>query len=35
MVLVTGANLATLLDFVFHGELAVAEAAQHAAASGR
>jgi mannose/fructose-specific phosphotransferase system component IIA len=35
MVLVTGANLATLLDFVFHGELAVAEAAQHAAARGR
>jgi PTS system N-acetylgalactosamine-specific IIA component len=35
VVLVTGVNLATLLDFVFHGELGTSEAAQHAVEKGR
>ena len=35
LVLVTGANLATLVDFVLSGELPPAEAAQHAADRGR
>ena len=35
LVLVTGANLATLLDFVFHGEAPPVEAANHAVDKGR
>jgi len=35
IVLVTGANLATLLDFVFHGEAPPLDAATHAADKGR
>ena len=35
VVVVTGANLATLLDFVFHGEALPADAASHAADKGR
>ena len=35
VVLVTGTNLATLLDFVFHTDVAAGEAAQHAAEKGR
>lgn len=35
IVLVTGTNLATLLDFVFHADVAAGEAAQHAADKGR
>ena len=35
MVLVTGTNLATLLDFVFHTDIPAIEAAQHAAEKGR
>ena len=35
VVLVTGTNLATLLDFVFHTDVPAAEAAQHAAEKGR
>jgi len=35
VVLVTGTNLATLLDFVFHTDLPAVEAAQHAADKGR
>ena len=35
IVLVTGTNLATLLDFVFHTDVPPAEAAQHAAEKGR
>jgi N-acetylgalactosamine PTS system EIIA component len=34
-VLVTGTNLATLLDFVFHTDVPAGEAAQHAAEKGR
>src|SRR5687768_12445715 len=34
-VIVTGTNLATLLDFVFHGDAPAIEAAQHAADKGR
>jgi PTS system N-acetylgalactosamine-specific IIA component len=35
IVLVTGTNLATLLDFVFHTDVPAVEAAQHAADKGR
>jgi PTS system N-acetylgalactosamine-specific IIA component len=35
IVLVTGTNLATLLDFVFHADVAASEAAHHAADKGR
>jgi PTS system N-acetylgalactosamine-specific IIA component len=35
VVVVTGANLATLLDFVFHGEVPPVDAATHAADKGR
>ena len=35
MVLVTGTNLATLLDFVFHTDIPAIQAAQHAAEKGR
>jgi PTS system N-acetylgalactosamine-specific IIA component len=35
VVLVTGTNLATLLDFVFHTDVPSAEAAQHAVEKGR
>jgi N-acetylgalactosamine PTS system EIIA component len=35
VVLVTGTNLATLLDFVFHTDMPAAQAAQHAAEKGR
>ena len=35
VVLVTGTNLATLLDFVFHTDVPAGEAAQHAAEKGR
>ena len=35
VVLVTGTNLATLLDFVFHADVPAGEAAQHAAEKGR
>jgi len=35
LVVVTGANLATLLDFAFHGELPAGEAAEHACDKGR
>ena len=35
VVLVTGTNLATLLDFVFHTDLPAVQAAQHAADKGR
>ena len=35
VVLVTGTNLATLLDFVFHTDVLASEAAQHAAEKGR
>ena len=35
MVLVTGTNLATLLDFVFHTDVPAGEAARHAADKGR
>ncbi len=34
-VLVTGTNLAALLDFVFHADVPAIEAAQHAADKGR
>ena len=35
IVIVTGTNLATLLDFVFHTDVAASEAAHHAADKGR
>ena len=35
LVLVTGANLATLLDFAFHSDVPAAEAARQAAEKGR
>jgi PTS system N-acetylgalactosamine-specific IIA component len=35
VVLVTGTNLATLLDFVFHTDVPATNAAQHAAEKGR
>jgi len=35
VILVTGANLATLLEFVFRGEETPADAARHAAEKGR
>ncbi|MFL5580436.1 MAG: PTS sugar transporter subunit IIA [Gemmatimonadaceae bacterium] len=35
LVVVTGTNLATLLDFVFHGELPAGEAAEQACDKGR
>ena len=35
LVLVTGTNLAALLDFVFHTDVAAIEAAHHAADKGR
>jgi PTS system N-acetylgalactosamine-specific IIA component len=35
LVLVTGTNLATLLDFVFHTDMAATDAARHAADKGR
>jgi len=35
LVLVTGANLSTLLDFVFNDDLSAREAAAHAAEKGR
>ena len=35
LVVVTGTNLATLLDFAFHGHLPAAVAAEHAAEKGR
>jgi PTS system N-acetylgalactosamine-specific IIA component len=35
VVIVTGTNLATLLDFVFHTDVPAAEAARHAADKGR
>jgi hypothetical protein len=35
VVLVTGTNLATLLDFVFHTDVPATEAARHAADKGR
>jgi len=35
IVLVTGTNLATLLDFVFHTDVPASQAAQHAAERGR
>jgi PTS system N-acetylgalactosamine-specific IIA component len=35
VVLVTGVNLTALLDFLFHGELPVADAAQHAVDKAR
>ena len=35
MVLVTGANLAALLDFLFHADMPPSEAAQHAVDKGR
>ena len=35
VVLVTGTNLATLLDFVFHTDVPPVDAAQHAADKGR
>jgi N-acetylgalactosamine PTS system EIIA component len=35
VVLVTGVNLTALLDFVFHGELPAADAAQHAVEKAR
>ena len=35
VILVTGTNLATLLDFVFHTDVPASEAAQHAADKGR
>lgn len=35
LVIVMGANLATLLDFVFHADLSAADAARHAADKGR
>lgn len=35
LVLVTGTNLATLLDFVFHEDASPADAARHAAEKGR
>ena len=34
IVIVTGVNLAMLLDFVFHRELPLAQVAEHVAASG-
>lgn len=35
VVVVTGTNLATLLDFVFHTDVPATQAAQHAAEKGR
>ena len=35
VVIVTGTNLATLLDFVFHVDIPASEAAKHAAEKGR
>ena len=35
VVLVTGTNLATLLDFVFHTDVPASEAARHSAEKGR
>ena len=35
IVLVTGVNLAALLDFIFHGELPAADAARHAVDKAR
>jgi PTS system N-acetylgalactosamine-specific IIA component len=35
LTLVTGANLATLIDFAFHADLSPSEAARHAAERGR
>jgi PTS system N-acetylgalactosamine-specific IIA component len=35
VVVVTGTNLATLLDFVFHVDMPVSEAAKHAVEKGR
>lgn len=35
VILVTGANVATLLDFLFHDDVSAREAARHAAERGR